>query len=170
MTCLPRVRAPIVPLWRTFALLATLFAAALIILFWNAYVGGLLFIAAIFMQAYGGFSGAQRIEGETRGRVTWFLVAWVVCSLLAVMLQTAIPAFDSVLQSFGADLPAPTILVQKIYPAALFAPLLVAMVWHFWPNRSNRLRSAIILCWCSSALMMAMFACMYLPILKLGAF
>ncbi len=164
-----KVAAPIVPVWRTFVLLATLLLAALFILFWNVYIGGLLFISAIFIQAYAGFSKAQRIETETRARITWFLIAWLVCTLLAVALQSAIPAFDSVLQSFGADLPVATMFVQKIYPAALFFPLLVAMVWHFWPNRATRLRAAIIVACLCSALILSMFASMYLPILRLGS-
>ena len=158
----------IVTLWKTLALMTTLLVAAVVILVGNAYIGGMIFIVAIFMQAYGGFTAAQRFEGETRWRITGFVIAWTLCTLLAVGLQAAIPALDSVLQSFGADLPRPTLVVQKIYPAALVAPLLVGMVWHFWPNRPKRLRAGAMLCWLSIALMLAMFACMYLPLWALG--
>ena len=158
----------IVPLWKTLALMTTLLVAAVVILVGNAYIGGMIFIAAIFMQAYGGFTATRRIEGETRSRITGFVIAWTLCTLLAVGLQAAIPAFDSVLQSFGADLPRPTLIVQKIYPVALVGPLLVGMVWHFWPNRPKRLRAGAVLCWLLITLMLAMFACMYLPLWALG--
>lgn len=161
-------QATIIPLWKTIVLVTTYLVAAVLIFAVNAYIGGAVYIAAIFLQGYGGFSSAGHIPGETRGRVAGFACAWILCFILAAALQSFIPAFDDVLSSFGPGLPLPTRITQKVYPFALLAPLIVGLVWSFWPNRQGRLRIAIVACWICIAVIFLMMGSMYLPIWTLG--
>jgi len=140
-----------IPLWKTIVLVATYLVAAVLIFAVNVYIGGAVFIAAIFLQAYGGFRSAGHIPGETRGRVAAFAFAWVLCVILAAALQSFIPAFDDVLSSF-----------------ALLAPLVIGLMWRFWPNPQKRLRIAVVTCWMSIAAIVLMMGSMYLPIWVLG--
>ena len=157
-----------IPLWKTIVLVATYLVAAVLIFAVNVYIGGAVFIAAIFLQAYGGFRSAGHIPGETRGRVAAFAFAWVLCVILAAALQSFIPAFDDVLSSFGVGLPVLTRITQKIYPLALLAPLVIGLMWRFWPNPQKRLRIAVVTCWMSIAAIVLMMGSMYLPIWVLG--
>lgn len=161
-------QATIIPLWKTIVLVTTYLAAAVLIFVVNAYIGGAVYIAAIFLQAYGGFSSAAHIASETRAPVAAFAFAWVLCVILAAALQSFIPAFDDVLSSFGAGLPVLTRITQKIYPLALLAPLIIGLVWRFWPNRQKRLRIAVVTCWMSIAVIVLLMGSMYLPIWVFG--
>lgn len=162
------VAPPKVPLWKSMLLIAIILVAALGIAAGNIYIGAVAFIAAILLQTYGGFSSAAHIAGETRARVAAFAFAWVLCVILAAALQSFIPAFDDVLSSFGSGLPLPTRIAQQIYPLALLAPLIVGLVWRFWPNRQKRLRLAVVTCWISIAVIVLLMGSMYLPIWVLG--
>ena len=156
--------APKIPLWKSILLIVILLVAAVGIAAGNIYIGAVSFIAAIFLQTYGGFSSARYIAGETRGRVAGFAFAWVLCVLLAAAVQSFVPAFTDVLSSFGSGLPVLTRVAQKIYPFALLAPLFVGLVWSFWPNRAIRLRISVVTCWVCITAIVLMMGSMYLPI------
>lgn len=155
---------PAAPLWLSILIIVTIVGAIVGIVYGNIYIGAVLFIAAIFLQTYSGFGTARQAPGETRMRLAGFAFAWILCVLLAAGAQTFIPAFADTLGSFGSDLPALTQASQRFHPVALLAPLLVALVWQFWPNRAARLRAATIVSWVSIALIVLMMASMYLPL------
>jgi hypothetical protein len=159
----------IVPLWKAFVLMATLTAAAVCVLAFNVFVGGALFVAAVFFQTYGGLTNPKTVAGETRLRTAGFVFSWLVLVFLAGLVQFIAPAFASVFASFGADLPEPTKVTMASYPLTLFLPFLVGIVWNFWPRPRSKLRASLILCWCCVGLVLLMMSCLYLPIFKLGA-
>jgi hypothetical protein len=155
---------PRIPVWKPLVLIAVLLGAAVSIVAGNVAIGAVLFIIAIFMQSYGGFTQAHRLQGETGGRVALFAFGWVLCVVLAAASQFFIPAFTDLLASLGPGLPVLTRIAQTIYPAALLAPLLVGMVWMFWPQRARRLKTASIFCWLCNAMIVLMMASMYFPL------
>ncbi len=164
---LPATPPVAAPLWLTILIIVTIVGAIVGIVYGNVFIGMVLFIAAIFMQTYSGFGTVHQVPGETRMRMGVFAFAWVLCVLLAAGAQTFVPAFEATLAAFGSDISELTKTSQRVYPAALLAPLLVALVWQFWPNRAARLRAATIVSWVSVVLIVLMMASMYLPILAI---
>lgn len=163
------LKPPLVPLWKTLVVAATLLAAAIFILAINAYVGAALFLIGMFLQTYAGFSTAQPVPGETTGRMAAMVFAWVLLIGLSVGMQSAVPQFTEVFKSFGADLPLPTMFAMQAYPCLLLLPLLVAPVWHCWPRKTARLRAAAIFCWVGVGVNLLTFGTLYLPIFRLGS-
>lgn len=81
-----------------------------------------------------------------------------------------VPAFQSVFQKLGADLPFVTLLALKLYPALLAVPLLVVGAWFFWPRRENRALAAFGIGVASLVVVpILLVLAMNLPIWRLGA-
>jgi hypothetical protein len=93
-----------------------------------------------------------------------------LAALTALVTFAAVPGFEDVFQSFGADLPLLTSLSLKFYPALLALPLLVLAVWLAWPRKEQRGLVALVTGAASFvAVPLLVAAVMYLPILRLGS-
>lgn len=89
---------------------------------------------------------------------------------LAVAIIAAVPQFDDVFRHFGAELPLPTRLAVQLYPLAAALPLLIPLVWFFWPRPESRGFAALLFSIACVLLLSAAFGyALYLPILALGA-
>ena len=81
----------------------------------------------------------------------------------------AVPAFSDVFKSFGANLPLPTELILRFYPALLALPVVVLLAWAFWPTRKQRGVAALATAAAVSiAVPLLLALVMYLPIIALG--
>lgn len=156
------------PWWKVVLLLALLITSSLSIFFLSAWLGAILFFAAIVFHTYSEFGAAQQFAGETRFRIVGFVVTWMIVILFSVLSQFAYPQFNDLFSSFGSSLPIVTELVMAAYPGFLLLPIIIGYVWFFWPNKSARLRVATRFGWLSIAFMILAFGSLYLPILKMG--
>jgi hypothetical protein len=155
-------------MWKYLLLIAMMMASVVCILGISAYIGAILFIAATFFQAYGGFGISQDIQGETRFRKMSFITGWVVVVISSVFALYAVPIFVSMFSQFGGELPLPTSITIKASPFLLLLPWSIAVVWMFWPDRASRLRTAMIFSWLCVVMIILMIVSLYLPILELN--
>ncbi len=110
----------------------------------------------------------QHIEKTNTGLLIGLGVAWVFLVILAVTAQFAIPAFEEVLSSFGADLPAMTKFTLAYHRAALLLPIATGLLLAFWPSRPANAVVALLFSCLSIGAVKLMFFSLYLPIFKLG--
>jgi hypothetical protein len=80
-----------------------------------------------------------------------------------------VPAFGEAFASWGPTLPAATGVLLRFYPALLLLPVLVFVVWLFWPNRRQRGIAALIT---GGAIFLVghalLITVLYLPVFQLG--
>ncbi|KRG87968.1 hypothetical protein ABB34_02365 [Stenotrophomonas daejeonensis] len=106
--------------------------------------------------------------------IAWLIVG-LACSIVAASAITLIgllifPQFAEVFAGFGIDLPLFTRLVTRYYPAIWLAPLLVMLLYLFWPQRRHRARAAgIVGLLAFVAGIPLAFLSVYLPIFNLAA-
>jgi hypothetical protein len=103
------------------------------------------------------------------------IIAGVVFLLLGLMGAFVVPAFEDVFSSFGADLPALTLVVMSGRHALWLGLLLVVVVWGVWYAlrdkiqwRSRFLAAFIVLDVLGVVAMVAVIWSLYLPIFVLG--
>lgn len=110
----------------------------------------------------------QHIEKTNTGLLIGLGVAWVFLVVLAVAAQFAIPAFESVLSSFGADLPAMTRLTMTYHRAALLLPIITGLLLALWPSKPGNAIAALVFTCLSIVAVKLMIFSLYLPIFELG--
>jgi hypothetical protein len=155
------------PIWKSLALISLLVAASTFLLFFNSYVGGLLYVAALFFLFYGGFESQKTNRAEYESSVAHFLIIWIITVMLSFLIQRIIPIFEPTFTALGeASIPFSTNIVVKFHKLFLLFPLMIAFIWMFWPKAQMRLRFAIISGWISFVIMMVALGSLYLPLLK----
>lgn len=89
--------------------------------------------------------------------------------LTALVPSLIVPSFGEVFRGFGALLPAPTQWLLRGYLALWILPLLVLLVWRFWPRPRSRAKAA---CWfgvlCLLLVLPACMAALYMPIVAMS--
>lgn len=97
-------------------------------------------------------------------------IGLALATITGFVTSEAVPRFNDVFQSIGADLPWLTSLLLKFHPALLALPLLVLAVWLAWPRKEQRGLVALVT---GAAIVVVMplvlVAVMYLPILRPGS-
>lgn len=104
------------------------------------------------------------------GQLLMLGLALLLNLMLAVAIIAAVPQFDEVFRNFGAELPLATRLAVQLYPLVAALPLLIPLVWFFWPRPDSRGFAALLFSIACVLLLSAAFGyALYLPILMLGA-
>ena len=109
---------------------------------------------------------------SSRG-IGW-LITGLTCSIVAAIVITLIgllvfPQFSEVFAGFGADLPLLTRLASRYYATIWMAPLLVTLIYLFWPWRTHRALVAGLAGLLSLAGILLVFVAIYLPIFNLAS-
>ena len=154
--------------WKLAVLIFTLLLASVSMLWVDMFFGEALLLTAIVFHTYGGFDISKQLEGKTRFQIIGFVVTWLLVIAFSVFSQFIYPAFVDLFSAFGGDLPLVTQLVMDGHSLLLLLPIVIGVVWAFWPVKAARLRVATRFGWFSLALMLIAVASLYLPIIKMS--
>ena len=154
-------------LWKSISLILMLCLSSALLLWFNVFVGAVLFVASLLFQIYGGDGVRKQLDGEKRSWVINFKTTWVVVIIFSIFSQFFYPVFSELFQSFG-ELPALTGFAMASYPLLLLLPVMMSYILVFWPINNWRLRGATMFGWFSIVLMLLGFGTIYLPILQMG--
>ena len=154
--------------WKSAVLIFTLLLASVSMLWVDMFFGEALLLTAIVFHTYGGLGVSEQLEGKTRFQIIGFVVTWLLVIAFSVFSQFIYPAFIDLFSSFGSDLPLVTQLVMDGHSSLLLLPVVIGLLWAFWPVKTERLSVAALFGWLSIALMLMALASMYLPIIKMS--
>ena len=110
---------------------------------------------------------------------TWKLytvLAWIFAEITGVLIGLQLFGQNNLIgimmlglvSAFGGYLPLVTQLVMDGHSLLLLLPIVIGVVWAFWPVKAARLRVATRFGWFSLALMLIAVASLYLPIIKMS--
>ena len=154
--------------WKSAVFIFTLLLASVSMLWVDMLFGEALLLTAIVFHTYGGFGVSEQLEGKTRFQIIGFVVTWSLVIVFSISSQFIYPAFVDLFSSFGSDLPLVTQWVMNAHSLLLLLPVVISLLWAFWPVKTERLDVASLFGWLSIALMLIALASMYLPIIKMG--
>ena len=86
-----------------------------------------------------------------------------------IWIIIAVPKFDELFNGFGSEMPLATRMLANFYPLTTLVPILVFLMWKYWPFQKYRSFSTII-----TGAFVGLVAhyfyvwVLYLPILKFG--
>ena len=154
--------------WKSVVLIFTLLLASVSMLWVDMFFGEALLLTAIVFHTYGGFGVSEQLEGKTRFQIIGFAVTWALVIVFSVYSQFIYPAFADLFSAFGGDLPGLTQFVMDAHSLLLLLPIVIGVVWAFWPVKTARLRVATRFGLIGIGLMLMALVSMYLPIIKLS--
>ena len=106
---------------------------------------------------------------KSKTELTFLLLSLAPSAASTIWLFILAPKFHKLFDSLGSEIPLVTRLLTNFYPLTIVAPIVVFLMWAYWPFQKYRSFGSIVLGVLVGLVTICFYVwVLYLPVFKLG--